>query len=224
MERRRMNVGDRVIDVEVYLPENRLSGPGILLLHEILGLRNCYREDAIDLASRGYLVYLPDLFTDGVLRYCIRAMIFEAGRKNKSSNKQNVEIHKLLDYLKTDTNSNGRLGMLGACLTGGFVLHMAQREDMLAPVVYHHSLGSEGAGVPDNENLDDIRILQGHWSTIDPFCPAKRRKRLAADLGSRLEAYTYNMPHGFRSTSRRLSGSKKVWKRTIEFFDQNLKD
>jgi hypothetical protein len=25
---------------------------------------------------------------------------------------------------------------------------MAKREDMLAPVVYHHSLGIQGAGVP----------------------------------------------------------------------------
>ena len=104
----------------------------------------------------------------------------------------------------------------------GLERQLAKREDMLAPVVYHHSLGIQGAGVPKKESLDEVRILQGHWSNVDPFCPATKRNKLIQELGDRVEAYTYNMPHGFRSVSRGLPEAKVVWQRTVEFFDREL--
>lgn len=226
MEKRLLRVGERDIEVEVFAPVGDEPVPAILLLHELFGVLDCYREDARDLAAQGYLVYLPNLFTDGALRYCIRAMVMEVGRKNRSSNPLNQEVHAMLDAMKDDPRCNGRLGMLGQCLTGGFVLHMAQRDDMLAPVVYHHSLGLEGSGVADDEkeSLQNIKLLQGHWSTIDPICPASRRKALINELDDRVEAYTYLMPHGFRSVSRKLPASAVVWQRTLDFFEQQLKD
>jgi len=222
MELRTIALGKRSINVEVYAPDTRVPAPGILMLHELFGVLDCYREDAADLAARGYLVYVPDLFTGGALRYCIRAMVMEAGRTNRAHSGLNQEMHAMLDALKTDPRCNGRLGMLGQCLTGGFVLQMAKRDDMLAPVLYHHSLGLEGAGIPDDESFDGIRLLQGHWSTIDPMCPASRRERVIKGLGQRVEAYTYPMPHGFRSLSRALPGAKVVWQRTVDFFEREL--
>jgi len=223
MEIKQITLGTRTIDVEVYAPDTPTSAPGILMLHELFGVLDFYREDAADLAARGYLVYVPNLFTDGALRYCIRALVTEAGRLNRANSELNQEMHALLDALKADPRCNGRLGMLGQCLTGGFVLQMAKRDDLLAPVLYHHSLGLQGSGIPDEESLDGIRLLQGHWSTIDPICPASKREKVVKGLGQRVEAYTYAMPHGFRSLSRALPGAKVVWQRTVDFFDRELK-
>lgn len=228
MQTLNLKVGEREIEVEVYPPQGVAAheeAPAILLLHELFGVLDFYREDAMDLAAQGYLVYLPNLFTGGALRYCIRAMVNEAGRTNRSDSPLNQEIHALLDALKADPRCNGKLGMLGQCLTGGFVLHMAKRDDMLAPVVYHHSLGTTGVGVPDDEkdSLKRINVLQGHWSNIDPICPASKRKALLNALGDGVESYTYTMPHGFRSLSRALPDSKLVWQRTLDFFAQHLK-
>ncbi|AVZ85504.1 dienelactone hydrolase family protein [Acinetobacter sp. WCHA45] len=224
MEIKTITLPTRKIDVEVYAPaQTSEKVPAILLLHELFGILDVYREDAKDLANRGYLVYVPNLFSGGAVKYCIRAMVSKAGRINAADSDMNKEIHVLLDALKADPRSNGRLGMLGQCLTGGYVIQMAKREDMLAPVVYHHSLGIQGAGVPNNESLDEVRILQGHWSNVDPFCPTTKRNKLIQQLGGRVEAYTYNMPHGFRSVSRGLPEAKVVWQRTVEFFDRELK-
>ena len=224
MEIKTITLPTRDIEVEVYAPaEKSEKVPAILLLHELFGVLDVYREDAQDLADRGYLVYVPNLFSGGAGKYCIHAMVSKAGRINAADSDVNQEIHVLLDALKADPRSNGRLGMLGQCLTGGYVIQMAKREDMLAPVVYHHSLGIQGAGVPKKESLDDIRILQGHWSTVDPFCPATKRNKLINQLGDRVEAYTYNMPHGFRSVSRGLPEAKVVWQRTLDFFERELK-
>ena len=222
MEKIQVSAQGREIDVEVYAPAGGEPAPGILLLHELFGLLDCYREDAQDLADRGYLVYLPDLFTGGASKYCIRAMVSEAARKNRSTNGPNLEVHDLLDALKADERCNDRLGMIGMCLTGGFVLHMAKRDDMQAPVIYHHSLGLQGSGVPKEESLAEIKVLQGHWAKRDPFCPAKRRNRLINELGDRVEAHVYNMPHGFRSVSRSMKDSALVWDRTLDFFERQL--
>ena len=224
MEIKTITLPTRQIEVEVYAPAQTSEKlPAILLLHELFGILDVYREDAQDLADRGYLVYVPNLFSGGAVKYCIRAMVSKAGRINAADSEVNQEIHVLLDALKADPRSNGRLGMLGQCLTGGYVIQMAKRDDMLAPVVYHHSLGIQGAGVPNNESLDEVRILQGHWATVDPFCPATKRNKLIQQLGDRVEAYTYNMPHGFRSVSRGLPEAKVVWQRTIDFFERELK-
>lgn len=222
MELKKLTVGNREINVEVYAPTGKTPVAGILLLHELFGLLDCYREDAADLAARGYLVYVPDLYAGNPVRYCIRAMVNAAGLENRADNPLNLEINDLVDQLKADARCNGRLGILGACLTGGFVLQMAKRDDMLAPVVYHHSLGLRGSGVPKSESLDNVKRLQGHWAKIDPLCPASRRNALQAELGDRLERHEYNMPHGFRSVSRGLPQSKVVWQRTLEFFDKHL--
>lgn len=224
MEIKTITLPTRQIEVEVYAPaQTAEKAPAILLLHELFGILDVYREDAQDLADRGYLVYVPNLFSGGAVKYCIRAMVSKAGRSNAADSEVNQEIHVLLDALKADARSNGRLGMLGQCLTGGYVIQMAKRDDMLAPVVYHHSLGIEGAGIPKKESLDEVRILQGHWSSIDPLCPASKRNKLIQQLGDRVEAYTYNMPHGFRSVSRGLPEAKLVWQRTVDFFDRELK-
>lgn len=222
MEKIRVSAQGREINVEVYAPAGGEPAPGILLLHELMGLLDCYRQDARELAERGYLVYLPDLYTDGAARYCVRAMVHEAGRKNRSISGPNQEVHDLLDSLKFDKRCNGRLGMIGQCLTGGFVLHMARREDMDAPVIYHHSLGLEGAGVPKDESLDEIRLLQGHWSRVDPFCPARRRRRLVRELGDRVEAHVYNSPHSFRALNRNSGNARLAWQRTLDFFERQL--
>lgn len=224
MQTRKVQLIDRTITVEVYSPTSGEPAPGILLLHEVSGLRDPVREDAKDLADKGYLVYVPDLFSADAAKYCVRAMVLAAGRKNHHKSIPAKEVHCLLDELKNDEACNGRLGMLGACLTGGFVIQMAKRDDMLAPVLYHHSLGIEDAGVPQKESLNEVVRLQAHWSNFDPICPAARQRKLKEKLGDRLEDYYYNMPHGFRSVSRILPGSQVVWDRTTNFFDEHLKD
>jgi len=223
MEPTRIAVGHRESDLEIYAPEGTERVPGLLVLHEMYGLRDWYREDARDLASRGYLVYLPDLYSGAPTEYCVRALLTRAGRENHGDSELNAEIHRLLDTLVRDPRCNGRLGMLGMCLTGGFVLQMAKREDMAAPVLYHHGLGVTGGGLPESESTDGIRLLQAHFARVDPFCPKARRRRLAERLGERLEAYEYDMPHGFRSLYRERPEAPLAWERTVRFFDEQLK-
>ena len=80
MEIKTITLPTRDIAAEVYAPaEKSEKVPAILLLHELFGVLDVYREDAQDLADRGYLVYVPNLFSGGAVKYCIRAMVSKAG-------------------------------------------------------------------------------------------------------------------------------------------------
>ena len=220
-----LSLNGRDVEVEVYRPAGKPIAPGVLYLHEIYGVIAPYREDAQELANRGYLVYLPNLYTGNSSReYCVRAIVNNVGRNNSVESPLYKEIAELIQLQKQDPACNGELGMIGMCLTGGYVIQAAMREGVEAPVIFHHSLGHEGAGIPHKEEaeLANVKRMQGHWSRVDPFCPKKRRQRLKQLLGDRLDDHVYNIPHGFRSLARKTQASALAWQRTVAFFDEHL--
>lgn len=217
-------VGRRTIDVEIYRPAGRGPWPGVLLLHELFGLTSQVRADARALAREGYLVLAPDLFTGGSRRYCMKLFFSRDALANRSDTEAVREIHALLDRLKAHPDCNGRLGMIGMCLTGGFVLQMARRDDLAAPVVYHHSLGVRGSGIPEEDAAEIDTVVQGHFVVGDRVCPRGRVEALSRQLGDRLEVNLYDgVGHGLRSAFRHTPQSDEAWQRTLAFFHETLR-
>jgi len=222
-ETRALAVGRRTIDVELYRPSGRGPWPGVLILHELFGLTSSVRADARHLAREGYLVMAPDLFSGGMRRYCMKFFFSRAALANTSDAEPVQEIHALLDQLKAMPECNGRLGMIGMCLTGGFVLQMARRDDLDAPVVYHHAFGMAGSGLSDADAREIGQLVQGHFAAVDRMCPAKKVEALAHQLGDRLEVNVYEgVGHGLRSQFRHTPQSEEAWQRTLAFFKEQL--
>ncbi len=216
-------VGRRTIDVEYYRPDGQGPWPGVLLLHEMFGLTSQVRADARHLAREGFLVMAPDLYTDGMGRYCIRAFFSREFLANKGATAQIGEVHRLLDLLKAEPDCNRRIGMIGMCMTGGFVLQMARRDDLAAPVVYHHGFGVRGSGITDGDAAAIRGPVQGHFLTDDPICPRRKVEALAGQLGDRLEVNLYpGGGHGLRSALRHTPASEEAWQRTLSFLHEQL--
>lgn len=217
-------VGRRTIDVEYYRPTGDGPWPGVLLLHELFGLTSQVRADARHLAREGFLVAAPDLYTGGMRRYCMKFFFSREALANRADAEPAREIHALLDRLAEHPACNGRLGMIGMCLTGGFVLQMARRPDLLAPVVYHHSFGVGGSGISDGDAAAIGRVVQGHFAADDRvLCSPARVEALSRQLGDRLEVNVYaGVGHGLRSQFRHTAQSEEAWARTIAFFRENL--
>ena len=142
------------------------------------------KEDARDLAASGYAVLVPDLYSEmGVARFCIREFFTAAGQENRPGGHPALdEVFATLDYLeRIEGVDPSRIGAIGQCLTGGFALHLARRPEVKAPVVYHHSLGLRGAGIPEADAAQIQNQIQGHYAENDPlFCPRARQERLKA--------------------------------------------
>lgn len=226
MDTMSIDVGRRQLDAELYLPpDGDGPWPGVLLLHELFGLDGHVRADARDLARHGYLVLCPDLYSDGGMRrYCMKMFFSTASLAGRAEVEPVREVHRCLDVLKSLDECNGRLGMIGMCLTGGFVLQMARRDDLAAPVVYHHSLGVRGSGIPADQAADIGTVVQGHFAELDRrLCPKSRVDALAAQLGDKLEVNWYpGVGHGLRSAFRHTPAATEAWERTLAFFQDHL--
>jgi carboxymethylenebutenolidase len=228
-ERRSIPAGLRTIDVELHVPDRARHGsgpwPGVLLLHEMFGLNSNVRADARALARAGYLVLTPDLYSSqGLRRYCIKMLFTAEALANRGTGEAVREVADCLDYLKAEPRCNGKLGMIGMCLTGGFVLQMARRDDLAAPVVFHHALGARGPGLPAAEAAEIKHTVLGHFGELDKLlCPRSRVDQLQAELGARLEAHFYpEVGHGIRSTFRYTPQAEEAWQRTLDFFAAQL--
>lgn len=125
------------------------NGPAVILMHELPGMS----QECIDLARRiaaaGYRVYLPLLFGQPdqpfslprmfgyAIQLCIRRE-FYCFAKHQSS--------PITDWLralcrKAHQDCGGRgVGVIGMCLTGGFVLSLMADESVIAPIASQPSL------------------------------------------------------------------------------------
>ncbi|HUH03738.1 MAG TPA: dienelactone hydrolase family protein [Kofleriaceae bacterium] len=218
-----LDVGGRSIEAELYV-RGGAPRPGVLLLHELFGLNSNVRADARHLAREGYAVLAPNLYTGGMRRYCMKMFFSTDALMNRSSAPQVQEVHRCLDFLKARPECDGRLGMIGMCLTGGFVLQMARRDDMKAPVVFHHGFGVADGGISREDAARVRTTILGHFAERDPMCPRSRVARLERDLGDKLQAHIYRgVGHGLRSQFRFTSQSAQAWQRTLDFFAANLR-
>jgi carboxymethylenebutenolidase len=110
--------------VAVVRPVAEGPWPGVVMLHEIFGLDDIVHRQAQGLASVGYLVYVPDLLGEGLKIVCMRAL-FRALASQTGRPFEVVEATRRELLRRPD--SNGKAGVIGFCLGGGFALLLASR-------------------------------------------------------------------------------------------------
>lgn len=213
--------------IKAYFWDSRLGvGPGVIILPDVLGVSSSLKNIAMRLSKEGYHVLIPDLYsgTKGAIRYCMRTLFEQAARLNEDNNALLNEVHNIVDFFKSFPYiAKNRMGMIGICLTGGFVLHMAMREEIAAPIVFHFAFGTSAEGIPVGCLKGLNKTIQGHFVHHDPFCPESRVNALKQLLGDKLEVHYYPyMPHAIPHLFRLHPQGKKAWHNTLEFLHSQL--
>jgi carboxymethylenebutenolidase len=116
-----------------YLAEPVGDGPwpGVVAIHEALGLNALVRRQADRLAGAGYLALAPDLFSDGGVARCLVSTFRDMFR---GSGKAVVDIEATRQHLLADERCTGKVGVIGFCMGGGFALVTANTGfDVAAP-------------------------------------------------------------------------------------------
>lgn len=108
-----------------YLAEPEGTGPfpAVLMIHEAFGLNDIARRQADRLAAAGYLTLAVDLFSDGGMRRCLVSTMRSL---SSGSGKAFTDLAVARAWLEQSGRTNGKVGVIGFCMGGGFALLIAK--------------------------------------------------------------------------------------------------
>jgi carboxymethylenebutenolidase len=124
--------GTAAVPVYVAVPADVGPWPGVVVIHDALGMTTDLRRQADWLAGEGYLAAAPDLYHRGGRLRCMFQTIRAATRREGDVFADLDATHR---WLSSREDCTGRVGVIGFCMGGGFALLLAAGWDYQASSV-----------------------------------------------------------------------------------------
>lgn len=204
-------------------PNDNKKYPGVLVISEIWGLNDHIEDVTRRFALEGYLALAPDPLSplggtpdDGdQARNLMRELDAQETTKN---------LVAAVEYLKTQPQSTGKVGVTGFCWGGGMTNQVAvNSHDVQAAVPFY---GRQ----PNPEDVSKITAsllihYAGDDERINAGIPEFEAKLKATQVDYQIYMYEGAKHAFFNDTSQRYheKAAKLAWERTLSFFREKLK-
>jgi len=202
------------------------SGPGVIVIQEWWGLTDYVAGIADKLAAEGFVALAPDLYGGKTTHDSD-----EAGSLMMSLPVEQaaLDLAGAVDFLLGhEAVTSPRLGAIGFCMGGGFVLMLAaQQGERIAAAVPFYGVGpavpAAYAGV--------TAAIQGHYGERDDFFPADQARAQAEQIrtesGAEVEYFFYPAGHAFHNDTNAMGTYDKeqaelAWGRALGFLKTKL--
>ncbi len=200
------------------------AAPGLIVIHEWWGLNDNIKAATRRLAGEGYNALAVDLYKGKVADNPDAAKKL-AGQAMGDHDGGMAILRAADDFLKKQ--GAAKVGVIGWCFGGGWSLAAAieMPQGIDAAVMYY------GQPEKDHERLAKLRApLLGFFGADDKSIPPAAVHEMESALkqqGKSVEVHIYDgAGHAFANpsgTGYRPAAADDAWKRTIDFFNQNLK-
>ena len=145
--------------------------PGVLIVHQWLGITEYEKNRATMLAKLGYVAFCADIYGKGVRPKDTKEAGVEATKYKTDRTLLRARVNAgLIEFKKSELLDTKRIAAIGYCFGGTTVIELARSgADVVGVVSFHGGLDSP---VPaDGKNIK-CKVLACHGAD-DPFVPAK---------------------------------------------------
>lgn len=229
--------GDTVLEGFLYHNETDKSPkPGVIVVHEWMGLDEYAKKRARELAEQGYVTFAADIYGKGVRAKDQKEAGELAGRYRNGDRKVlRSRINAALKVLKSQPQVDKKNTFaMGYCFGGTTVLELARSgADVKGVVSFHGGLS--------NVNPKDARKIKGAvlvlHGAVDPYVSPEElngfiKEMEDAKVDYQLVSYAgavhgFTNPKGGNDASKGYAYNKKAdirsWNATLQFFKELTK-
>jgi dienelactone hydrolase len=154
--------------------------PGVLVIHQWMGLSEYEQERARMLAELGYVAFAVDVYGKGVRPANREEAAAQAGKYRGDRALMRARLQAGLDHMRTlEMVDNSRIAAIGYCFGGGAALELARDGADIAGVVSFHG----NLDTPNAEDANNItgKVLVCHGA-IDPHVPMQQVEAFLAEM------------------------------------------
>ncbi|GAA1431432.1 dienelactone hydrolase family protein [Microlunatus lacustris] len=201
------------------------SGPGLVVIQEWWGLDDHIVAMVDRYAAEGFVTLAPDLYGGRVTHGADEAAELAGSLSEPEAARA---LAGAVDYLlDQDAVTSEKVGAVGYCMGGGFVLLLAtERPDSIGAVVPYYGVGH----LPGSYAAINAPV-QGHYGEADEMYPVDQARaqeqQIRDEAGVEVEYFYYPAGHAFANDDDHMGtydadSAALAWQRTLEFLHRQL--
>jgi len=214
--------GRRQLEGYIAGPEGNGPFPGIILIHELFGLNENMKDIARRFAAQGYVALAVDLFSGRPRAICIfRVMV--GLLLNPLHNRGIHDLKAALTFLSEQPGVDAaRLGAVGYCFGGSFVVAWACTDDRLQVIAPYYAMNPRPL-----KAVARLCPVVGSYPDKDITTPVAQKLDVELDryqVPHDIKIYP-GTKHGFFNDTSKIydeSAAQDSWGRVLTFFEQRL--